>query len=351
MTTEQMTPEEEVRLRLAAGISPSTPTEYMLRHIPLWVKMSILRRNVGMAGGGGDTPTPKKVTTYDFTTNTYRKNGSKVSLGDVSGFIRLSSATMREDGQLVEVGDNIPRISEEGLLIEPQATNFILHSTDISNSYWVKLGTSVVGRTLTQDTTTGLHLAASPTRSVPQYNHTRTLSLSIHPMDAKYIGLHFAAASIAVGFVVDVSTMEFVSKTGQNIENLRNVSISSSNGVLSISYTIDDPGGWDTNSLSSVVVQFYKSFSVVAASRSFEGDGVTSCEVLYIGANEGDVQSSEIITTTSPATRSPDILNIPLLPSQTITGDWDAGVTYEVADNIATFTGHGYIRNITVEAL
>lgn len=48
MTIEQMTPEEEVRLRLAAGISPSTPTEYMLRHIPLWVKMSILRRNTGV---------------------------------------------------------------------------------------------------------------------------------------------------------------------------------------------------------------------------------------------------------------------------------------------------------------
>lgn len=50
-------------------------------------------------------------------------------------------------------------------------------------------------------------------------------------------------------------------------------------------------------------------------------------------------------------TRAPDILNIPLLPTQTISGDWDEGVTYEVADNIATFTGHGYIRNITVEAI
>lgn len=47
---EQMTPEEEARLRLAASISPSTPTEYMLRHIPLWVKMSILRRNLGVGG-------------------------------------------------------------------------------------------------------------------------------------------------------------------------------------------------------------------------------------------------------------------------------------------------------------
>ena len=48
---EQMTPEEEARLRLAASISPSTPTEYMLRHIPLWVKMSILRRNLGAGAG------------------------------------------------------------------------------------------------------------------------------------------------------------------------------------------------------------------------------------------------------------------------------------------------------------
>lgn len=51
-----MTPEEEVRLRLAAGISPSTPTEYMLRHIPLWVKMSILRRNSGVGGSATFTP-------------------------------------------------------------------------------------------------------------------------------------------------------------------------------------------------------------------------------------------------------------------------------------------------------
>ena len=350
MTIEQMTPEEEVRLRLAAGISPSTPTEYMLKHIPLWVKMSILRRNTGTTGGG-DTPTPKKVTTYNFTTNTYRKNGSTVSLGDVSEFIRLSSATEWQDGNLVEVSNNIPRISGEGLLIEPQATNFIHHSTDISNSYWTKSGTSVVGRTLTQNTSTGTHALSSPTRSVPQYNHTRTQSMSIRPMGSKYIGLNFTNGVGAAGFVVDASTLEYFSNEGSRHGNLRNVPISSSGGVLSISYTIDDIGGWNTSGNSVVAVQFYNAFSVATASRSFAGDGVTSVEVLYVGANKGDVKSSEIITSDSPATRSPDILNIPILPTQTITGDWDEGVTHSLGGGLVTFTGHGRIRTITVEEL
>ena len=71
----------------------------------------------------------------------------------------------------------------------------------------------------------------------------------------------------------------------------------------------------------------------------------------YRQLEAGDTLTSLIISSGSQATRAPDILNIPLLPSQIVTGDWDAGVTYEVANNIATFTGHGYIRNITVEAL
>lgn len=320
MTTEQMTPEEEVRLRLAAGISPSTPTEYMLKHIPLWVKMSILRRNTGVVeGGGGDTPTPKKVTTYDFTTNTYRKNGSTVSLGDVSEFIRLSSATMWQDGNLVEVQNNIPRISNEGLMIEPQRTNYSPRrsweevegaTTEPSPRGLLINGQDIIRMALST------HLQSRIERSI-----LRGVSLS-GPVSASSYVISESEGYVHYGFG---PTADVLGVGGHPVGNTWSRAV----------YTTQD-------GIGTTYEKYVKPRGPV--SLTFD----MTCNQLEENAPE---PSSFIPTTGVPVSRSPDILNIPLLPTQTITGDWDAGVTYSVAGGIATFVGHGYIRNITVEAL
>lgn len=322
MAIEQMTPEEEARLRLAADISPSTPTEYMLRHIPLWVKMSILRRNVG---GGGTT---ERVTTYNFTTNTYRKNGSTVSLGDVSEFIRLSSATEWQDGQLVEVQNNVPRINGEGLLIEPQHTNLIPRS--IEPVYWF----------------------SNPAQYTQEY---------IENIDGKITAVRATRITPSISAVPFVSqhpntpiVTDYIGKETNNVPVIRNNTTATSynygyalikNEVIkpNISRRIDSvSAAGSPRSVGNSMYYYINGYSTAV------GQEYTMYALQIL---ESESYSSLIITGASPATRSPDILNIPLLSSQTLTGDWDDGVTYEVADNIATFTGHGYIRNITVEVL
>lgn len=358
MTIEQMTPEEEVRLRLAAGISPSTPTEYMLRHIPLWVKMSILRRN---SGGGGTT---ESVTTYDFTTNTYRKNGGAVSLGDVSEFIRLSSATKWQDGQLVEVANNIPRISGEGLLIEPQITND-LASGDFQNNFPESLAQVTIG------VDSGLG-----------FNYTRFIGGGGEQREDTAFGMHGVSAfpvdfeeGRGVSFLVKaeppVRYMRFsIYETGMSITHHFNTTIDLSDGSKVKEYSafkvlnvVPMGGGWLRVDYLSTYIPYpanYRYLNVTFGMDGEDGANPTTWTTLPEGVEVGlalpqhvtpPVYSSLTNSYGTPATRTPDILNIPLLPTQTLTGDWDTGVTYEVADNIATFAGHGYIRNITVETL
>lgn len=288
MTIEQMTPEEEVRLRLAAGISPSTPTEYMLRHIPLWVKMSILRRNI-----------TERATTYAFTTNTYRKNGVTVSLDNVSEFIRLSSATMWQDGQLVEVANNVPRISGEGLLIEPQRTNVAIPFTQ-----WSFLSSGADKILGTIDTLTFFN-PARQTRAI-------------------YSGGIPVSGIISVYIQASEGGEAWIQSTGEQ---------------------------YDRYTLSASQIRRYKTPPLQGTRAWGVLAPLGENTLRYPQAEDGEQITSYIPVGSSPTTRSPDILNIPLLPTQTITGDWDEGVTYTAVGGIATFTGHGYIRNITVEAL
>lgn len=351
MTTEQMTPEEEARLRLAAGISPSTPTEYMLRHIPLWVKMSILRRNTGVvAGGGGDTPTPKKVTTYDFTTNTYRKNGSKISLGDVSEFIRLSYATIWQDGNLVEVGNNIPRIGGDGLLIEKSATELIPNNSTITSNRSTWTATSK------PDTQVGdaCEFVSDGSTPVVSINTPLQPNGNVIPNSGYYYRGILAKKTASDSFLTLGSASESVTV----VVNLKSGSLESSGSDVVESRISDINGYYLIETLAMGSISTMRRFTITASNSI---DPVSGLLLPTVGhkvtialpsfRDTTYFPQSVIMTSGTQTTRSPDILNIPILPSQTLTGDWDEGITHSLAGGIVTFAGHGYVRNITVEEL
>ena len=115
-------------------------------------------------------------------------------------------------------------------------------------------------------------------------------------------------------------------------------------------------GSWPDSSIQAVSLTPASTPSLdfptgLQLANTFTGDGVSGIYIWGAQVEVGSFPTSYIPTDGTPATQAPDILNIPLLPTQTITGDWDSGVTYSLAGGIATLTGHGYIRNITVEAL
>lgn len=292
-------------------------------------------------------PADKKY--FDFIGDRYSADGVPATVSSLSQFTRLSSATQWKDGVLVDVAANVMRLDKaKGLLIEPQITNFILHSRDMTNPYWSVVNVTQTGNTIRENTADGVHAIRSAVRAVPQYDHTRTQDFIINPLNSRYIGCNYLYGIGAQGFVIDVNDLTYINSVGSNHSNLRNVSIKKQDGLLFVSYTIDDIGGWDTLNSSVVSVQFYREKSVSAGSRAFLGDGTTELEIIYIGSQEGVLSSSPIPTTTAPVTRAKETLVVPFTTGQTVTADKDEGVTMTIVDNNAVFEGHGYIRSVRV---
>lgn len=268
---------------------------------------------------------PKRSTVFDFVDNQYSKDQLPVNLSDISEFIRLSSATMWQDVQLVEVANNIPRISVEGLLIEPQRTNSFPDSV-------VSTGNGVIPTTL----------EVGEGNVVPAVIFTQGASTFVHVS-----GVLRPSPGVMSAYVQnsDNSKPTFTgSATGAGVDF---VFILAGNRLFPDNYTVSRHG--DVYRVSGL--SLFSKATGISGITKYVANSAKDVTATYYQVEDGDTLTSLIKSSGSPATRAPDILNIPLLPSQTITGDWDEGVTYSLAGGIATFTGQGYIRNITVEAL
>lgn len=289
-------------------------------------------------------------TVFDFQKNRYAKDGKAVYLDDVSEFIRLSSATKWHDEKLVEVQENTPRISSAGLLVEKSATELIPNNSTMTSTRPTWVCTTKTDQDIGdvfEFVSDGY--CANIQTSVPIQPNGNVVPNS---------GLYYRA--ILAKKTVDDSFLSLGSGAVDTriIVNLKNGSI-------------EYVGARVTESKISVIGEYYRIETLAPAEvgnmRQFYscasddiGDGSTLAAPT-IGhkvtiafpafMDTVDFPQSIVRTSGTQVTRSPDILNVPLLPTQTITGDWDEGVTHSVADGIATFTGHGYIRNITVETL
>jgi len=309
-------------LRVSLGLSKDVPFSQYASHIPFYAKSG---------------------TVFDFVNNQYSKDQLPVNLSDISDFTRLSAATMwSEDGSVIEVDVDVPRISDEGLLIEPQRTN--LATWALSPDKWYASSPKVAFEYFQNidGKNTGV---LSTINSSLFSSEWPIIQFAVDDDVNKYTVTNYGnyvSGSITPSFTAVVYNVTAA-------KNLQNFILSDTSNTFPVSAVINSdlmmlqaswnkPSNW-SNSYPLRVFLGQKGFPVGAKLKS--------------GARqvEAGAASSLIKTSASPVTRSPDILNIPLLPTQTITGDWDAGVTYSLAGGIATFTGHGYIRNITVEAL
>jgi len=290
--------------------------------------------------------------TFDFVNSVYTRNGKTSNLDKISEYIRLSSATKWQDGQLFEVQNNIPRISSAGLLIEKSATELIPNNSTITstNASWVVTNATdpnigsvfefVSDGSLSRVPT---NLPAYPNGNVPATSGGYYRSIFVKKsLSESYI--RFGTGDATSVIVVDIKngTLEY---SGAGVLAYKITELS---GFFKIEVTSQAASG------ISVENQFQLQFSNNRGNASNIGippAGYSATIAFPAFMDTVDFPQSVVKTSGTQVTRSPDILNIPLLPTQTITGDWDAGVTYSVAGGIATFAGHGYIRNITVEAL
>lgn len=327
-------------LRVAIGLSTSIPFSQYAVNIP-W---------------GSDVIPPTGIV-FDFKKNRYAKDGKAVYLDDMpSQFIRLSSATKWHDGQLVEVPNNVPRISGVGMLIEPQRTNLFPSSINvgITAAGWISTlatitptptpapsgGTGVTAITPNDDTQSFYQV----TRNNPRTEATQ-YTFSIFVKNESLV----AGNTITLRQQFSGSDYALVTFDANTYEVLSEVGIGNHSSVSGSATAVGS--GWYRLHMIFTVNEIVTGLSLrVVLNKALAGT-LGSCYLWGAQLEDGSLLTSYIPTSGTPVTRSPDILNIPLLPTQTITGDRDAGVTYSVAGGIATFEGHGYIRNITVEAL
>lgn len=286
----------------------------------------------------------------NFETGTYKQDGITKTFADLFTFNRAGKAWLTKDTGLQEYAADVPRL-DDGLLIEQSATNFILQSQNMSDSYWTKNAVTVTGNTVKQDTSSGTHRLISPTRSVPQYNHTRSQTLLIKPNNTRYLGLSAQSGAGNTGVVVfDLVSMLVDSSTSNtaSIEYLANtIKIKKIGDLLSLSYVLRDISSWDTTSNSLLNMQFYKEFNSLAVSRGFVGDGTTNFEVIAVDAKEENQVTSMIPTTTTPVTRPADYL-LNNISGTTVTGDWDSTLTLSIVNGQLVHSGYGRIRSLEI---
>ena len=284
----------------------------------------------------------------DFTTGTYKADGAAKTFADLFTFNRAGKAWLVKETGLQEYAVDVPRL-DNGLLIEQSATNFILQSQNMSDSYWVKDTVTVMGNTVKQDTTSGLHRLYSPSRSVPQYNHTRSQSLLVNPKTTQFIGFGADASASAYGvFIVNTSNLTYLSTNASGINYIdSSVEIKKIGGLLHISYTVQDAGSWDTIGNSVATIKFYKELSGAAASRQFTGDGTTDFEVIAVDAKVENQVSTMIPTTATPVTRPADFL-LNKITGTTVSGDWDSTLTLSIVAGKLVHSGYGRIRSLEI---
>lgn len=296
---------------------------------------------------------PSAGESYDFVKNRFFSEGETKSFSDMpSQFIRLSSATMWQDGELVEVANNVPRISSEGLLIEPQRTNSVYYSSDIRE--WGSDGIASVD----YSSSVGINGESLITAT------NREFGAGVYTNSYRVAGEAYSLSFQAKPS--NWSKIKILSGSTPNGNDLNNAlekpiidleTGTSYDADTSVSALLD---GWSSVSRRRLSTasgsQYNTGISLLFADK--ESKAVPDGSSVYMRnaqaeklPSDDSLGTSYIPTDGAPETRAPEIMNIPLLPTQTITGDWDAGVTYSLAGGIATFTGHGYIRNIAVEAL
>lgn len=320
-------------LRASLGLSEDVPFSQYKNHIPHYAK----------AG-----------TVFDFVNNQYSRDQLPVNLSDISNFIRLSAATVwQEDGSVVEVDVDVPRISVEGLLIEPQRTNSAVGAV---NSYFTSSDVNAVNWGQTDGALSDKEdfyrfekTNKAGTENFYRYRYgttfpegivTGSIFLRRGDSPARYFKL-FSAFLTFTNSSFDLDT--YTVNASYNPNDTLDARMDKKASIARASHS-----ALKEDLRTTFVIVFADSPVPTSLQSPLTQDGQYHL-LSGIQVEDGLYPTSYIHALSAPATRAPDILNIPIKSTQTVTGDWDDGVTYEIADGVLSFTGLGYIRSIILE--
>ena len=251
------------------------------------------------------------------------KVGSTLAYNDENGnykplpfaFTRSTSATrVNKEGLIEVVTNDRPRIdytdtSDGVLLLEKAATNLIAYSESFDNSYWTKLGASVLlgyvspsgklnAYKFTEDNSNGLHtFYQNASFALPTGNNT--LSVFVKPN-----GRNFFQIRTGSGGGIDNAPLY------ANFDLINNIETISSTGVLNSKVELY-ANNWkkisitfNVSSSNSVALVFQTILSGLSAiSETYQGDGTSGVYIFGAMLEQNSVASSYIPTQGSASTR------------------------------------------------
>lgn len=240
---------------------------------------------------------------YDYTTG--KSFGLLLERGSEGIYVR--------GGVLKKAGVNIPRFEDNGLLLEPQATNLLKYSTDINNNVWVN--TRSVKLNTETDPLGGMgavKISASSVRNTHYMNQpiekddgsTYTYSVFCKPAENTKILMvvgNFAAQDNPQNVIIDLETGDILN----NIDQTRVRVSMLFGGWVRISSTVTTK-----HDVSGVIAAQVALIDQVSLSGSFVGDEVSGYVTWGGQIEKGLSPTSFIPSSDGAASRASDALSV-----------------------------------------
>lgn len=277
-------------------------------------------------------------TEANFAGDYYRNGsseGTEPTTLDAWSFARNLPAYATSDGVLVPVAADEPRLTDEGILIEQEATNLALFSSDRTNAAWYKL-----------DTTVTANATSAPDGTMTADKIVETSTTTVHAL------LQIDACQTATAYVYS----EFVKAAGRDKVRLVENNGTSAYAIfdLATGEVVEGPGvieayadGWFRCSLRFTTRATQSTYNCqirlldAAGNQSYAGDGTSGLFAWGAQIELGKRASSPIATTGAAKTRPTDVAHysapsdesaailveaVPgeAMPFETVLADWSA---------------------------
>jgi hypothetical protein len=233
--------------------------------------------------------------------------GASFSRTDTNG----TATALDLAGNVIQFATGVPRITNQGLLVEEGRANSLLQSNTFSNAAWTTTGATVATTTDTlgpDGTLSAWKLAETATTS------THIVSQSVTYTAGGWTSSVYVKAAERGFALLSLSGITFVASI-----NLSTGAVSAATGGPTVT-SIAGPNGWwrvtcsGTVTANTSAVVIYASTDGVFANRSYAGTAGSGIYIAFAQAEAGSFPTSPIITTGAAGTRGQDNPFVGTLP-------------------------------------
>jgi len=290
-----------------------------------------------------------------FDSAEYQIDQAARGLSGVLSLTRADSATYIDGAGLLQTAaPNVPRIdhamSAPALLIEPAATNRVIHSADFSNTVWTSFNhasraTGFVGPDGSTDATGLIESGATGARSLHQAvalsQDINTSSIFFAPLGAGAkrwltVGIRGAtntANYAAARFDLETGDVTATSVVGSGFAVIDAYAVPLANGWYRGIVTTETP---DSSATVRAMLSNSATIFVAGGQSSYAGDNTSGALIFGAQMEVGPMETSYVPTSASAVTRAADVAQM-----NGITATLDLSLTY----------GDGTDATITAQAV